>query len=722
MNSYALGLTGSWLVLSLLLMAAFAGALYYYRQTNPPIMTVRRNILILLRTIALWLLLFALFEPVLTLVRSSNDNPKAIVLLDDSRSMTIPDKTGDRREQMKNVLSANDYFKGIEKHFAAFAEKTFLQKSEEIDSMKFGGELTDISKALRWSADRTREENIQAIVMMSDGNFTAGNNPLYDAERLALPLYIIGIGDTSEPRDIAIQPIIMNEYGYIGKSVPVSIMVKSVGYTTSADIVLSDNGKEISRQTIQFNNTQQNYSAQFTYTPTEKGTHKLTASVAEQEGEMTLKNNSAHEFITIEEFKRKTVIFAGAPNPDLSFIRRILEKEEGAEIITYIQKQGAEFYDKQPDITTLANAQAIVFIGFPIQSTSVQTLNAIEKELEKGKPLLFIAGLNTDYSRLKQFDKYLPFTTLSSKQQEFSVTADIKTSAMASSIFQLQGAENQEMWNRLPPLFRTETFVKAKPEANILAGAKMNSTVLNEPLIISRTLQNSKSLAIMGYGLYRWKLLGQAADVSKGKTDVPDLLEAFVNNTMQWLTIDNDKKRVSIKPVKRRYAVGERIEFTAQVYDPALSPLDNANVEVTVQTSKGQKKAIFQSLGNGRYAASMEALRANDYSYKGTATINNEPYGADEGRFSVGDNPAEFQTLTMNKRLLRELAERTGGKYYSVEQAKDIEADIKKHARFMPNTVTKTDEITLWNALWLLGISLFCFSLEWFIRTRARLV
>lgn len=722
MNSYALGLTGSWILLIVLLLGAFAGTMYYYRRTNPPIHTGRRNLLIALRTLALWLILFALFEPILTLVRSSNDNPKTIILLDDSRSMTIPDKSGDRKEKLRTVLNNNGYFSGIEKYFAAFAEKTFVVERENIDSMKFSGELTDMSKALRWSSDRTREDNVQAIVMMTDGNFNTGNNPLYDAERLALPLYIVGIGDTTEPRDIAIQPIITNEYGYIGKPIPVTVTVKSVGYTNSTDIVLYDNGKEIARQTVQLNPNQQNYTAQFTYVPTEKGTRKLSASVKEQEGELTTKNNYAHEFVNVVEFKRKTVIFAGAPSPDLSFIRRILEKEEGAEIVTYIQKQGAEFYDKQPDITTLANAQAFIFIGFPIQSTSAQTLSAIDKELDKGKPLLFIAGLNTDYSRLKQFDKHLPFSVLSSRAQEFSVFADIKSSAMASSIFQLQGAENAEVWNQLPPLFRTETFVKAKPEATILAGAKMNSTVLNEPLILSRTVQNSKSLAVMGYGLYRWKLLGQASDLSKGKTDVPDLLETFVNNSMQWLTIDNDKKRVSIKTLKKRYAVGERIEFVAQVYDPALSPLDNAQVEVLVNTAKGQKKAVFQSVGGGRYAASMEALKAGDYAFNGTAMVNNEAYGTDEGRFSVGDNPAEFQTLTMNTRLLREMAERTGGKFYTVDKAQDIEKDIKKHSRYMPNTVSKTDEISLWNALWLLGLALVCFSIEWLIRTRSRLV
>jgi hypothetical protein len=101
----------------------------------------------------------------------------------------------------------------------------------------------------------------------------------------------------------------------------------------------------------------------------------------------------------------------------------------------------------------------------------------------------------------------------------------------------------------LPPIYKTETFVKAKPDAQILA------TCHDEWGTIERTIdpdarnaQSSKAMAIMGYGLYRWKMLGQAADISKGKTEVLDLIErTFITNSMQWLTIDNDKKRVTIR-------------------------------------------------------------------------------------------------------------------------------------------------------------------------------
>jgi hypothetical protein len=48
--------------------------------------------------------------------------------------------------------------------------------------------------------------------------------------------------------------------------------------------------------------------------------------------ELTQKNNASSEFISIIDFKRRTVIFAGAPSPDVSFVSDgVLEQEQGSE-------------------------------------------------------------------------------------------------------------------------------------------------------------------------------------------------------------------------------------------------------------------------------------------------------------------------------------------------------------------------------------------------------
>lgn len=728
MNSYSLGISGSWLVVFGIILCAFIYAFYCYRTTIPPISSVKKSILITLRTIALGLFIFALFEPILSFVRTSIDTPKLALLLDNSQSMTITDSKGSRKVAItKSLIDSKILSLGDEVKVASFHDAVRAIDTKRIDSLKFDGQLTDISGAIRWVSEQTESTNLRAGLVITDGAFNAGANPLYEAELLGKPLYIIGIGDSTEPKDISIQTILTNELTYLESSVPVNINLKSNGYTdeynSTTKLVLSDNGTPIAEQTIILRADQQAYSAVFDYHPKTEGVHKLTASISPRVGELTTKNNSLSEFITVLKQKRRVVLFAGAPSSDVSFLRSILTNEKGAEVKAYIQKQNAEFYDEEPTSQVLHDAELIVLVGFPINSTGNTSLQLIAQECERGKPILFVSSLQTDYTKLKQLEQYLPFTVVSSRAQEFMVFADIQSKSLSNSLLKIKGTnEDIAIWNQLPPIFRTETFVRVKPESEVLATIKVNSTPLNEPLITSREFQGKKSVAVLGYGLYRWKLLGEAAEISKGRTDVPDVLSTFLQNSTRWLTTSDNQKTVRIKTTKKLYASGEKVEFNAQVYDQTLTPIENAEVVVKISGGNNPRELILTPLTNGRYSGQLEGLTEGDYSFSGSVSVAQKSYGTDNGRFSVGDIALEYQNVRMNSELLRQIAERTGGKFYTPENASKFLEDIKKQPTFSPRTITQKSEFALWNLPWLLATGLLCFGSEWFIRKRSGMV
>ncbi len=729
MNSYSLGISGSWFFVALTILSALGLALYSYRTTIPPISSGKKAFLISLRTLALALLIIALFEPILSLVRASIDEPHVAVLLDNSQSMTIKDITGSRRDAFNtalttsNVLSLKD-----EADMAAFQDNVLsIPSSAALDSLKFDGQLTDISAAIRWMGERSEDANIRAGLLVTDGAFNTGANPLYEAEMQGKPLYIIGIGDSSEPKDIAIQTIITNEITYLDASVPVNINIKSSGITddqgTETKLILSDNGVQIAEQTIRLRGEQTAYSALFDYHPKTEGIHKLTATIAPKNGELTSKNNSLSEFITVLKQKRKVALFAGAPSSDVSFIRSILDKEKGADITAFIQKQGAEFYDVQPSAQSLKDAEAIVLIGFPISSTPAAVVQMIAQECERGKPLLFVASLQTDYTKLRLLEPYLPFSIVSSRPQEFLAFADVPQRALSNSLLKITGTnDDARLWNQLPPIYRTETFVKMKPESEVLSTIKVNTTPLSEPLISSREFQGKKSVAILGYGLYRWKLLGEAAEVSKGRQDMPDILSIFLQNTTKWLTTTENQKSVRIRTSKKLYASGEKVECIAQVYDQTLAPIENADVVVKISGGKSSREVHLTPISNGRYTGQIDGLAEGDYAYSGSVTVNQKPYGADNGRFSVGDIALEYQNVRMNAELLRQMAERTGGKFYTPATASTLLEDMKKHPGFKDRTITQKSEFALWNLPWMLASALLFFAVEWFLRKRSGMV
>ncbi|MBL7998863.1 MAG: hypothetical protein JNL32_09525 [Candidatus Kapabacteria bacterium] len=721
----SLGIIAPWWLCILAVMIGIGGGIWYYSRTTPPVTTFRRIILTVLRSIGLTLLVIALFEPVLSFVRSRVVEPGITVLVDNSLSMTIDENGKPRSTVMKEVWESSG-LKSLsdDVDIVVFNETVTSLQPGSIDSLKFNGARTDIERAFRYVGDHAVEQNTQAVVLISDGVFTAGANPLYGAEKSARPVYVIGIGDTIEPQDVSVQSLLTNEQSYIGVSQPVSVVLKSNGIDAEAVTVsLTDNGAVVEEKTVVLSKSQQVMPLQFTYKPTQAGSRKLTATVKGMSKELTQKNNTASEFVNVKDTKRKIVLFAGAPSPDVSFIRSSLEQDKSVQLTTYIQKTGAEFYEPQPNSSTLREAEMIFCIGFPVQSTSASSLAMLQEALRLGKPLFLVVSQNLDYTKLRSLEEFLPFTVQTSRPNEFSITALVEDDAVNNPLVKITGtASDIATWNQLPPLFRTETFVRPKPEATTVATMKAGAVVLSEPLIMMNSFQRSKTVAVLGYGLYRWKLLGNAQEQSKGKSDIPDVLTSFLQNSMKWLSTDENEKQVRIVTNKRFYSSGDVVECRATVNNAAQSPIDNATVTVKISGSNDSRELVLTQQGNGTYTSIVTGLPEGDYTYSGTAVANGTTVGKDGGRFSIGNVSVEYRTLTMNKDLLTTIASRTGGRFYTPEVAKKLLDDIKSNAAIRTRTITSTDEFALWNLAYILAASLLAFATEWLIRKRSGLI
>ena len=152
MNSYHLGLSGSWWWLILLIVLATGFTLFVYRRTVPEIPTSKKAILVTLRWIAIFLLLFILFEPMFTLIRGAFEKPKLAVLLDNSLSMALVDAKGDRKQDYKNAVAGSDFLSLPEsqRNIISFDYDTKEYKNFNFDSLKLKGQLTDISKSFKF--------------------------------------------------------------------------------------------------------------------------------------------------------------------------------------------------------------------------------------------------------------------------------------------------------------------------------------------------------------------------------------------------------------------------------------------------------------------------------------------------------------------------------------------------------------------------------------------
>ncbi|MDP4230405.1 MAG: hypothetical protein Q8916_08395 [Bacteroidota bacterium] len=751
MNALSLSLTsGSLWLFFLALLAGFGLSVWTYRRTVPKTTPVRRRILITLRSLGLALLLFVLFQPVLTLTKTSELTPHIALALDNSKSMRLPEAGTDtassknRRTAMlanvTEVIGANVLSNPEKLNTYFFSEQTEAlggTPPHSFDSLKADASVTDISSIFSYLQNEEKTKNIGAIVLYSDGAYTGGSNPVYSAEKLGIPVYAVGLGDSTEIRDIALSEIFTNEVATINVSQPVDVTIHSVGAKSGDRVTVSlfAEGEKIGEEPLSLKEGTGDNTLTFTFTPKKEGTVKLTAKVTPSDpaSNATEKNDLRISYVNVLKNKFRIVLFAGSPSSDVSFIREYFEGRKEIEFVSYVQKQGAEFYEGNPTEEKVRDADLVILIGFPISSTSNESLALVRKLLVgQSRPMLFIPSRMLDLDKLRTLEDAMPFSLKNARpsNNELKVSTALEPDKKDNPIFRAKSEQtSQTKWESLAPLIKTETHFVAKPESEVLAEATLQGVKLGDPLVISRTIGRSRQVAFTGYGLWQWKLTSFGrekafASLSRKKDSTAaseSALDIFLGNATRWLVTHDDQKRVRIAPTRKLYDAGEKIEFSGQIYDESFLPVDGAIVTLKVMGVKlsSPMELTLEPLSNGRYSAKLlQGLAAGDYTYSGEAKLDGKILGTDGGRFNVGDYSPEFAEPRMRSDILRDLAERTGGKFYTPQTASTLMKDIEASSNFHAKKFEEKKDYEGRNMWPLLVLAVMFFSTEWFIRKR----
>jgi hypothetical protein len=716
-----ISLGGSAVFFVLLTCVAVALAVIFYRWSIPPLPRSKRITLAGLRALALTMLLLFLFEPLLRLITRTEQEPVLAVLVDNSQSMTIADRGVERTKPLRDFLAKNPF-----ERFSRLGSVQYFGLSSKLmpiprfspDSLSFMDEVTDIASALEQLKTSIAEQNIQAAVVLTDGNFNVGKNPLSTAENLGIPLHTIGVGDTTEQRDVLVAKVTTNNIAYAGTRVPVDVRIRSAGYKDEkVEVTVSQGTTVVDRRILELQEGMRDYILSLGYEPTEEGVHRYTVTVSSLPGELTQKNNSASFFVRVLKTKLRLLIVAGAPSPDLSATRQILSEDEHFTVRSLIQKNSSEYYEGQMTASSIDSADCIVLIGYPSTTTSSPHVRLLAEEVsQKKKPVLFIGSKSLDPAKVRLIESVLPITISMPSPGEISIFAYVPEKNRSLLLVELHGAMTLDGWNQLPPIYKSQTVFAAKPEADVVAFAKIQGVALNEPLIAMRNIARQKSVEITGHGIWRWRLLAQ------GNAQTERFLSEFLTNAIRWLTTLDEGKNVRISPTKESFTSAEPVEFTAEVYDEQYRPVDGAEVRIEIG-SKGERwETIMQNIGSGRYEGSIEGLGSGEYTFTGTAVRGETRIGEDRGRFTVGQLNLEFLETKMNKQLLEQMAFRTGATYSNLAGAESLVDTMLAHGKFSAKELSSSTELELAHWQYAAAALIVLFAIEWIIRKRSGLL
>jgi hypothetical protein len=706
--------------LILLLIAAVCSvglSSFVYRLTVPPVSSAQRYTFITLRSVGLFLLFLLLGEPLLSLISHSYDQPIVAVLIDHSQSMALSDRAGPREKTLKSILHA-PVWNGISKNgriaYSLFDSKVKSLATMTDDSLTFKGEATDIAEALKSMKQNYTSANLQAAILITDGNSTVGMNPLYEAVELGVPIFTIGVGDTIEQKDLLIRKATTNDITYAGAKVPVHVTVHSAGFGGErVQVSLRDGATILDEKSLMLERGTRDYLVPLTLATEKIGIQKFTAEVSSLPGELTQQNNRTNFFIKVLKSKMHIALIAGSPSQDGAFIRRALQSDKNNEVRSFIELSNGQFHENTLNSEALSAIDCMILVGFPSALSSSSSVQTVYHAAVAEKPYLMILSRTIDFNKLHTMDPLLPFTLENSTNNELQVFTVVSEMQQNNPILKINSSTNTvEEWSKLPPVFRLQGIFRSKIESEVLVMSRLQSLPLLEPFIVARNVNKLKSLAVLGYGLWRWNMLSDAG------SGTDQMLEHFIGNSVRWLTTQEDSRKIRVQSSKHIYTAQDAVEFTAQVYDDNYQPLEDAQVEVKVQNGSESNSIVLNALGSGQYQGEVESLREGDHTFAATVLANGVTIGSDHGTFSIGGLNAEFLETRMNKSLLQQLAAQTGGRYYDSDDFNSLDQDVTMLPNFKPREVNKSAIIEIWNSRWMLALVTIIFALEWFLRKR----
>ncbi len=696
----------SFLVLIAIILISVIFSYYLYRKTIPPISNSWRIFLAILRFLSLAGILILLFTPELSVIWYQDKLKNIVIAVDRSSSMGIAEE-GRKRSGRANQFAAefSDKYSDIaDIRVYSFNSDTIAGVMAENDTA-FGG--TDYSRSI--TSIVSAEKSIDELIILTDGNLTMGNDPLY-LSLINMPrISTIGYGDTIEVTDLIIMDVRSNDIVFEGKPVQlqVELMLRGeVGKNTT--LTIKQNGKIIAAENIDLNNTGSIISKSLEITPHRTGTNRYVIEVAEIKNEKNVSNNRYVKTINVRKGKIKTGLIASTIDFDTKFLISLLEKNDEIDFSSSVISGNRQpFFN---NITKIINeAEVLILYNFPSGSRYRQELTVLR---EQKTPVLMIMNEGITTENIEFIKSFLPIRSMKNSGQTFQTQVARTMSGKLFPQLNVFDSENRNktFWEKCPPIQLPFYDIKYGPGVTVLLESKSIQPGIKTkmPVLLSHRSAGIKSMIMFGSGFWRWHFsLAEDKEYNKGWT-------YLLKNIVRWLGSGTKDKNVILTTGKKTFELGEYISPVTQVYDGSFNPVDDAVVQTEISGPGGKFEIYGDGNGQGSYSGRFMAFAEGNYQIRTTAFKNDIELGSDSLNIFVIPVNREFMFTNQNYTFLQQLSEKFNGKYYHENIAKDLPDDLD----LSPKRERRELTVELWHKMAMLIIILILLSAEWFIRKR----
>lgn len=700
-----------WFIIPILIVAGLA-SWWLYKGTKDLLPTWLQVLLGTFRFIVITLLGVLLLQPLLNSLNKISFAPIVAVLQDVSESMVIhPDSSKIRSDYPAQLAQFAGDFQNSDQKVELWGFSDDLQRDLNPDSINFDKAGTHTSFALQEVIKKYRNQNLSALVLVSDGISTAGANPLYQIEGFQQPVFTVLVGDTTAQRDLRIKDILFNEIAYLKGEMPIRVIVEAQGYDQApVTVTISGEGKVLDSQKLELNNRQTEGSVDFLIKPEKVGLIQYKIEISRLDKEITYQNNRQLIFVNVLETRVKIALFGGAPHPDIGALKEAFEQDERYECTVFLKKDKNSFYEYPLDYN-LEDFDLFILHNYPSGSTDGNILQQISTQVKDNKkPMMVFVGAFTDISTLRFLTEYMALSPVNFSNRSEEVIVNFLPSYKQHSTFTFD--ENWLRWvNSTPPIFRNRSEWQPKANAEVFATAKIKNIDVGYPVFAVQNQLGRKNMVFLGENIWRMRAQSYIEEDNFG------LFDDWLFNNVKWLIVSDDKRKFKVTPSKPVFNGNEAITFRGQVYDDSYNPVSGAEIKLTLTSPNGNEDEYYlNEVSSAQYFLEFFNQEEGTYTYVAEGRNNGQIIGRDQGQFSVGKSNIEHLRLQANKDLMEQIALRTGGEMIHVNNFGELPEKIRSLATLVPKVDYQRSTVSFHDWKWLLILLLLFLSVEWIIR------
>lgn len=700
-----------------------------------------RTVLATLRLAALGVLTFCLMQPTLILSSTVAQRNFVGILVDDSRSMTLPGEDGRPRSvtATETFGAESDLVEALSERFALryFRFSGDAGRVPGPEALGFDGTRTDLVSAL----DRAREElssvPLSGLVVLSDGADNGGRalaEAMVPLQAASVPVFTVGLGEESLDPDIQVGEVELPRTALQGSALVVDILVSHRGYRgRRVPVMVEDGGRILVEDSVSLESDGEPAVARVRFSLDEAGPRRIRVRVPAQDGEAVVQNNVREVSVEVKARRQKILYFEGEPRYELKFLRRAIADDPNVQVVV-LQRTAdnkylrldvdgpEELVDGFPDTREELFAYQGLILGSVEASffTSDQLRMIADFVSVRGGGLLALGGRNAlaegGYGGTA-VDEVLPVVLEEPAPDPRRAYTEMKvgpTPAGAShpaAQLRTEDATPDSLWAALPPLSTLNRIVRVKPGAtSLLAGDAGDE---QRVVLAHQRYGRGKALAFAVQDSWMWQM---HADVP---LDDPSH-EILWQQILRWL-VEGVPDQVELRAERDAVEPGERVRITAEVLDSTYLAINDASVVASVTAPDGSVEQLVMEWTvdeDGLYAAEVQPTFAGSWTVDVSAASEGEIVGSGVLHLDAGPSDAEYFDAGRRTAVLERLADDTGGRFYTPETVSSLPEDLQ----FTGGGVTLTEERDLWDMPILFLLLLGLVGAEWGYRRMRGLV